>query len=108
MEIEDPGNCAIRAFNDLGLEYIFISQTLLGFTRILTYGPLCVDLNELPTNVNCNYSRKEYNASKVQKAIREFLNQPGAHITQAEEVTVDEALNDCKSLIEYMKQTTLF
>lgn len=55
LEVEDIGNCSIRAFNDEGEEYILIIDTNVGITRIFTYGPIVPDLDLLPKQVNCQF-----------------------------------------------------
>lgn len=109
LQIEDIGNCAIKAFNDMGEEYILVISTQLGTTRIFNYGPINPDLDLLPKNVNCSFKRIQFSEFKIQKTIRDFLNNPYANITQAQCVDEkDEVLNDCRSIIEYMKQDILY
>lgn len=102
IEIEDIGNCAIKAFTDLGNEYILIIDTLLGWSRIFQYGPI-VQGEQWPLAVNEAYFKIEFNERRIKQTIEKFLNMVG--ITQAFEVTKTEALEDCKSIIEFMRQS---
>lgn len=104
IDIEDIGNCAIKAFNDEGHEYILIVETKLGSSRIFQYGPVIPDMEELPKSTNCSFKRIQFSQSKLIKTIKDFLNNPYASITQVFEVTKEEALEDCVSFIEYMKK----
>lgn len=102
LEIEDIGNCAIKAFTDIGREYILIIETRLGWTRIYQYGPI-VQEEQWPLAVNESYFKIEFNERRIKQIIEKFLNMVG--ITQAFEVTKNEALEDCKSIIEFMRQS---
>ena len=90
LEVEDIGQCAIQANNDLGEEYYLITKTELGWTELLDYGPFVPDLELLPINYNIKYSRIEYNQSKIERAIDKFLNDPKRCITQAKVVCIEE------------------
>ncbi len=103
IQIEDPGNCTIQANNDDGASYYLIIETWLGITRIFEYGPTRVDVDRLLNKVTCNFTRLNYNDLKINKAIDSFLNNPHRGITSAYEITKEEALNNCKSIINYMK-----
>lgn len=104
LEIDDIGNCAIIASNDMGENYCLIIETRLGVTRILNYGPSIIDFDSLPKSVNCSFKRIDYNPTKISKTIREFLNNPYHKITSAKQVGKEEALNVCKDMLNYMKQ----
>lgn len=108
LEIEDPGNCAIKALNDDGEEYYLIIDTTLGSSRIFTYGPCVPDLDQLPKSVNCHFLRIIYNNRKINKVIDDFLNDRFAKITSAEVVEAPEILKRCKGLITYMNQKELY
>ena len=103
IDIDDIGNCAIEAFDDLGQVYYLVIRTSYGSTRIMDYGPIIADCDTLPKSTHCTYKRIEYTDAKIKKAIDNFLNNPYASITQAREIDIDEALNNCKSIINYMK-----
>lgn len=92
----------------LGTEYYLIIDTQMGISRFYVYGPSAPDMNTLPSDTTCSYIRKEYKNTKVNNAIREFLNNPKFGITQAEVIDREEALKNCRSIIEYMKQFNLF
>lgn len=104
LDIEDIGNCAISAFNDIGEEYILIIDTNMGVTRILNFGPVVPDLETLPKKVNCNFSRINFSEGKIIKEINKFLTGGFSNITQAMEIDKDEALDHCRDLVEYMRQ----
>ena len=60
LEIEDVGNCAITAFNDIGWESILIIDTQLGKTRVFQMGPIAVDLERLPDTVSCTLTQLDF------------------------------------------------
>lgn len=102
LEINDIGNCCIKAFTDDGYYSLLIIKTIMGESTIFTYGPLLTDFEELPKNISCSINRIEYNPKKISIIIDKFLNNRG--ITQAMEIEEPLlALKDCRSLISYME-----
>lgn len=102
LEIDDIGNCCIKTFTDTGYYSILIIKTVMGESTIFTYGPLLVDFESLPKEVNCNITRIEYNPKKIYAIIDKFIN--SKDITQAMEIENPlSALKDCRSLISYME-----
>lgn len=104
LDIEDIGNCAIKACNDRGEEYYMLIETRLGQTRKFIYGPAMPDFDLLPASVNVSFNRFEFTEKRISKDIRSFLNNPFYQITQAFEISKEELLENCKDLISYMKQ----
>ena len=102
IEVEDIGNCAIKAFTDLGNEYILIIDTLLGWSRIFQYGPIRPDFDILPSAVKESYNKIPFDDRKIKNIIIKFLNMEG--ITQAFVVDREEALNDCNDMLAFMLQ----
>lgn len=101
IEIEDIGNCAIKAYTDLGSVYILIIDTVCGYSRIFQYGPAYA---EMPTllcdHVGMSLNRIEFKEKPICKTIEMFLNRDG--ITQAIECTRDEALECCTNILEQL------
>ena len=108
LDVEDIGNCAIEANDDLGIYYYLVIETYLGFTKIFEYGPVQPDFNELNKSVSCLFNRIEFNDKKISKRIYTFLNAPTRNITQAQMVDKNYALDGCKDIIEYMRDSTKF
>ena len=102
--IEDIGNFAIKAFNDRGCEFIIILETKLGNTRLFTFGPIIPDLELLPQACGCNIRKFAFNAKRIMKELGSILNSPYNRITQAFEVTKEEALGDCRNLVQIMNE----
>ena len=103
LDIEDIGNCAIEASNDQGAFAYLVIRTNLGISEIFTYGPTCPDLNVPCKSCLISFKRLDYSESKIIKIIEQFLSNPSLQITQAIEVTKEDALANCRDLIEYMK-----
>lgn len=102
LEVEDIGNCAIKAYNDAGFYWILIVKTCLGITRIFNYGP---NIDDISAIINCSTSIEQlnYNTKKIRKEINIFLNDFRKKITQAYEITPDEAISCCYNLIDIIK-----
>ena len=103
LEIDDIGNCAIEALNDAAEAYYLVIKTKYGTTSVVSYGPIIPDVDVFPKSVNCSFKRLDYDEFKVEKIIDEFLNKGFRNISQAREISPDEALSNCRSIIEYMK-----
>lgn len=106
LEIEDIGNCAITAFNDIGWESILIVDTQLGKSRVFQMGPIAVDLERLPDTVSCTLTQLDFSQKKISSIINTFLNnnRTNRYITQALEVSKEKALEDCRNLVDYMSK----
>lgn len=89
LDVENIGDCVIRANNDLAEEFYLVIKTELGWTEILDYGPIVPDLPILPMNYQIKYSKIEYNQGKIERAIDKFLNDAKRGITQAAVTSID-------------------
>ena len=111
IDIEDYGNCAIEANNDDGLFWYLVISTSMGFVRVMEYGPIDPTSDKLEDSCICCFSRMEFDGKKVVRIIDNFLNKSRksfSDITQAREISKDDALAQCKSLISYMKDEEAF
>ena len=108
LSIEDIYKCAVEANNDDREFYYLVIDSKLGFSKIFQYGPLVKDSDIMHKSVKCSFKRIEVDQFKIEKEIKGFLNNPFANITQAVEIPINEALANCKSLIEYMKDSEAF
>ncbi len=102
INIEDIGNCAIEANNDLGQFWCLIIKTELGWTEVFEVGPINLELNELLKSCNWSYKRIEYSENNISKIIDNFLNDGRRKITQAQEIDVEEAKKYFLNLADYV------
>ena len=92
LEVEDIGNTCIHILNDVGHEWYMIIDTELGQTRIKTFGPFHVDIeNYFNHGFNYNYSSLDYNESRICNQIDKFINDGKKMITQASVCDAEEA-----------------
>lgn len=103
LDLESIGNFALIGTNDLGASYILIASTRLGITNIFKFGPFVPDIHELPKSVTLTYKKLNFSQLKMQKVIKEFLNNPFAKITNVEQIDKEEALKLCPDINEYFK-----
>ena len=108
LQIDNIGQCAIQANNDSGEFWYLVVKTRLGSSRVFSYGPLAKGVDFLHKSTKMSFKRIEYDEGKIEKEIKGFLNNPFADITQAMEISPEEALAECKSFIEYMKDDEAF
>ena len=102
LEVEDIGNVAIKAFDDLGNEFVLVIDTYIGFSRIFQFGPIRADLDVIPDYCSMSYSKIEFNQRSLVKTIDAFVNRKG--VTQAVVVDKEDALGDCTDIINFMYQ----
>ena len=107
LELDNPGQCAIRASNDFGENYYLVIRTSLGKCYVFMYGPIVPDLAILPPRVACSVERFDYNEKKIQKIIKAWLTDSKKFITKAEEVEDKEIFENCRDLIKYMSDYTI-
>ena len=108
LDVDDLGNCAIEAADDLGQLYFLKIDTRLGWSRIFEYGPCTPDFNELPKSVVCTFDREEFNEAKLSNRIKMFLNAPKRNITSARLIDSEELFDTAVDIIEYMRNEQNF
>ena len=84
IEVEDIGNCCVRASNGEWCTFYLIIKTIRGQSYCLEYGPVVPDLPLLPKNFYVNYSIIKFNEKTLYKKIFGFLNDPKKQIVDAE------------------------
>ena len=90
IDVDNIGECAIQARNDLGEEFYLLIHTEIGWTEVIEYGPANPDITMLPRSVTYKYDRFEYNFAKLERMIDKFLNDGKRMISQASVVDVED------------------
>ena len=107
IEIDTIGNCAIRGTCMNEMYYICIIRTSVGLTELFESGPYLPD-RTLSTICETSYQKIEYDERKIKKFISSFLQAPRKpsilNIYQAEQISIEEALDSCIDICNYMKQ----
>lgn len=108
IEIDTIGNCAIRGICCVSeMYYICIVRTSVGLTELFESGPYLPD-GTLSTICETSYQKIEYDERKIKKFISSFLQAPRKpsilNIYQAEQISIEEALDSCIDICNYMKQ----
>lgn len=98
ITLDNIGDCCIKAFNDDGQIYYFMTQTILGFTKVYQYGPLDESLN-ICNNYIMMFQSFEYSERTISKVIDNFLNDKHKRITQVFECDKQEFTDNCKKII---------
>lgn len=106
LELNDIGNCFIKANTDLNEQFYFATRTVRGTTKILVYGPIDPNNQELQTSVTYKNIKMEYNPTKIKKQLDTMLNNnPKFKLTQAMEITKEELLKSFKSPLNLFLDT---
>ena len=108
IEIDTIGNCAIRGICCVNeMYYICIVRTSVGLTELFESGPYLPD-RTLSNVCETSYQKIEYDERKIKKFISSFLQAPRKpsilNIYQAEQISIEEALDSCIDICNYMKQ----
>ena len=107
IEIDTIGNCAIRGICMNEMYYICIIRTSIGLTELFESGPYLPD-RTLSTICETSYQKIEYDERKIKKFIASFLQAPRKpsilNIYQAEQISIEEALDSCIDICNYMKR----
>lgn len=108
LQIDDPGNCAIRgngSFRDGKIafpgDYYMIIKTTMGKTTFIKWGPLMPDFEELPNTFKLELKTAPYKESTIAKEIQSFINDGLKNIQEAEEILFEEALEFLPQEINY-------
>lgn len=101
LAIEDIGNCAIIANDDLNTRYFLLIRTVLGVTGVVEYGAYR-DGKVVPS-CQCSYMQFDYSEKKIYNIINKFLNNPRRCITQAQVYN-----EDMKDLVKMIKNPVRF
>jgi hypothetical protein len=71
-------------------------------THIVEFGPTLADIEYPPARVNSSYERLDFSESKIINRITKFLNDGYRNVTQAFEITQEEAKAKMKNLGDYV------
>jgi len=92
IEVEDLGNCALRCTNKDFEDYYICTQTIMGKTYILKFGPVVADINELTEDFDLSYKKIDYKEKVIEREINLLVNDAKKKINQVEIIKLEEAL----------------
>lgn len=92
IEVEDIGNCAIRATSGAFEDYYIVIQTVMGKTSILAFGPILADVAVLQEDFNLSFKKIDYKEKNITNEINKFINDMRKGIKQADIISVEDAL----------------
>lgn len=107
VDIDNTGNFALEAQNDLGMFWFLVVRTLLGNSEVLSFGPIDIDSDEPLSSYECSYNTDEYNERKLNKTIRLWLNDRVKHLIDARPVEISEALSHMPDMHTFMTKSVL-
>ena len=92
--VEDIGNCALEALDNLGQYHYIIVKTVHGQSHVLSFGPVIPDLETLPKSFTVEYYFSSYNDKKLAKALQVWAAGPQKlNFEQITQITSEEALS---------------
>ena len=102
ISIENIGEVCLTINDILGAEYILIIHTEYGQCKVLEYGPIFISNGEPLGNLYSSLLTFQYNQGKLITIINKFLNKPKAKITQATEISLEEAKEKIKNMVDFL------
>ena len=104
LEVEDPGNTALRIENVEGFDYYIIIKTIMGKTSIFKFGPIMSDVDLFINGFSSSYVKMNYKEKTINKAISQFINDPyKGMISNIEVLTHDDVINTFPNIRECFK-----
>ena len=103
VEIDNPGNMALEACDDLGVYWFLVIRTLLGESEILSFGPLDIDSDTPLPPYTCSYEKFQYNQRKLNTAINRWLNDKDKALTSARVIEMEEAFTHIPDIYKFIK-----
>lgn len=101
IDVEDIGNCALEAIDQLGRFFYFIIVTVEGWSKVITFGPVIPDIKLLPTGYKSSYDYMSYADTKVQKMIQKWvLGGKGVNFESVKQITWEEAVEQYRRAID--------
>lgn len=100
LDIDDIGNCAIEAYNDLNEYYYLLIKTVLGKSKVYSFGPIVEDGQA--DHFDLSFYTMDYNIKKLQKTVFAFLNNFKTNIEAAIVIDFEQALTKITSLDVYL------
>ena len=100
IEIDDIGNTAIQTFTNYAETKVMIIKTLDGITEVIEFGPVNIDVKELPDRVIYTYERFEFNQRKLIKKIEKFIQDDS--VAQVIETDYNHAKEVIKNLVDFV------
>ena len=102
ISIENIGEVCLTINDILGTEYILIIHTEYGQCKVLEYGPIFISTGEPLGNLYSSLLTFQYSEGKLITIINKFLNKPKAKITQATEISLEEAKEKIKNMVDFL------
>lgn len=96
INIEDIGEFAIECSNEDGFYYYMITTTYLGYTHILTFGPIIPDMEKTPSGYSTYYKCISFKEETLIKDINKFITDTKKNISKITVVTKREAFSCLK------------
>lgn len=108
LQIDDPGNCAIRGegtYRDgkvtFDCDYYMIIKTVMGKTTFIKWGPIEPDFERLPNTFKLEIKTAPYKEATIAKEIQSFINDGFKNIQNAVELLPEEAFEYLPQEINY-------
>lgn len=103
LEVDEVGEFAIEANNDLGYYWYLVIRTILGTSIISTCGPVFPDIALLPSGFCMTLEKIPFKEEKLAKTINLFLNDRKKGLTEARIIDVEDGINQFRELKDYLK-----
>ena len=103
IDVVDIGNMALQCTNIEGAMFYLLTKTIMGKTSILTFGPVCPDLEILLDGYTLSYKKIDYKESKIYNEVSKYINDFRKEINSIEEITEYEAWQAFPAVQQYFE-----
>ena len=103
LDVDEVGEFAVEAHNDLGYYWYLVIRTILGTSIISTCGPVFPDIALLPSGFSMTLEKIPFKEEKLARTINFFLNDRKKGLTEARIIDVEDGINQFRELKDYLK-----
>ena len=91
--VEDIGNCALEAIDQLGRYFYIIIKTDAGMTKVITFGPVMPDFIDLPNGYSSGYTYMKYSDTKLNGMLQKWaLGGKGVNFETITQIPIADAV----------------
>lgn len=101
--LDNIGEFAIEAITPEGSYFYLLIKTIMGQSIIATCGPVLPGVEFLPSSFSISILKTPYNEARLKKIIDLFLNDKYRRIVEANEIDIEDAIEEFKDVKDYLR-----
>ena len=101
LQLDDIGRFCIKC-SSWEFDYYILTNTIMGKTAMLKFGPLVPEADSLPHGFDLNYKIMTYKEASIAKEITQYINDGKRAITEITELPYDAGFKIIPNLDVYL------